>query len=216
MPYHGKSEWHEGVNFMPSDLLQITELVLARHGLASRTFSLLAYSMGGRIALTLLQQIPDRITKLILLAPDGLKINFWYWLSTQTIAGNKLFLATINYPGWFLRMVQSGQKLRLINPSVHKFVEYYLHDKSRRKQLYLRWTCLRKLKPNLPRIKELIRKNSIRVHLVYGKHDRIILPARGEKFRTGIGDFCTIEILDSGHHLLQEKNAATVLQYLKH
>jgi len=149
-----------------------------------------------------------------LLAPDGLKLNFWYWLSTQTRLGNKLFLATIHKPGWFLGMIKLMNRLGLLNQSIYKFVDNFLHDKKKRKLLYLRWTCFRKIRPDLDRLKDCVTQHKIPVHLVYGKHDRIILASRGEKFRTGIEPYCTLESLNCGHQVLHEKNIDVILSYL--
>ncbi len=215
MPYHGSTDWKEGLNFQVNELIQLQNLLIAKHGFSNKHISLLGYSMGGRIALTILQQIPNSITRVILLAPDGLKINFWYWLSTQTFFGNQLFAATIHNPRWFLWMIKQFNRVGLLNLSIVKFIEYYLHDKKMRKLLFLRWTCFRKFSPNLNSLKTIVKQKRIPTHLLYGKYDRIIKPASGEKFRKGIESFCSIEIIDTGHHLLKEKNAGVILNYLR-
>src|SRR4051812_22772794 len=125
-PFHGKTQWNEGLTFSPADLRAITEMLLAKHGQEGSKLTLLGYSMGGRVALQLLQVIPDKIEKTILLAPDGLKINFWYWLSTQTYIGNRLFGFTMKHPAWFFWLLQTGNRLKLINQSVLKFTRYYI------------------------------------------------------------------------------------------
>lgn len=214
LPYHGKTQWNEGLNFEKSDLVSLIESILEKQGFVSSPFSLLAYSMGGRMALTILQDIPNRINRVVLLAPDGLKINFWYWLSTQTWIGNQLFAATIHNPAWFLWTLQLLNKAGLLNQSVFKFVHYFLHDKKMRKQLYLRWTCFRNLTPDLVKLKKIITEKKINVHLLYGKYDRIIRSERGERFRRGIELYCSIELLNCGHQLLHEKNVIPISNYL--
>ena len=214
MPYHGDSIWKEGMNFTMDDLENIIESLQQKHNFSGQPFSLLAFSMGGRIALSILQRKQQQISRLVLLAPDGLKLNFWYWLSTQTRLGNKLFLATIHKPGWFLGMIKLMNRLGLLNQSIYKFVDNFLHDKKKRKLLYLRWTCFRKIRPDLDRLKDCVTQHKIPVHLVYGKHDRIILASRGEKFRTGIESYCTLESLNCGHQVLHEKNIDVILSYL--
>jgi len=214
MPYHGDSIWKEGMNFTMDDLENIIESLQQKHNFSGQPFSLLAFSMGGRIALSILQRKQQQISRLVLLAPDGLKLNFWYWLSTQTRLGNKLFLATIHKPGWFLGMIKLMNRLGLLNQSIYKFVDNFLHDKKKRKLLYLRWTCFRKIRPDLDLLKDCVTQHKIPVHLVYGKHDRIILASRGEKFRTGIEPYCTLESLNCGHQVLHEKNIDVILSYL--
>ena len=220
LPFHGKTEWNDGLTFTGTDLLQIIEQILNGNNFKAQTLkpkpSLLGFSLGGRIALSLYQAIPERIEKLILLAPDGLKVNFWYWLSTQTWLGNKLFAFTMKHPGWFFGFIKLLNKVRMINTSVFKFVTYYVNDEKARHILFNRWVTLRKLKPNLARIKKEIRNNNTPVRILYGKHDRIILFSVGERFKAGIEEQCVINIIPSGHQVLHEKHIEEILSALLH
>jgi len=176
--------------------------------------TLLGFSMGGRIALSLYETIPQQVEKIILLAPDGLKINFWYWLSTQTWLGNKFFRYTMKRPKWFFVLLMGLNKLNLVNTSVFKFVNHYIGDKKVRRDLYKRWTSLRRLKPHLKKIKFHIKSNKTQVRLLYGKHDRIILPVRGEKFCRGIENHCSLRIIYCGHQVLHETHAEEIVESL--
>lgn len=211
LPFHGKTEWKEGFLFTNADLLQIVQEVTGNHNSA---LTLLGFSLGGRMALSLYQVSPKRIEKLILLAPDGLKVNFWYWLATQTWPGNKFFAFTMKKPGWFFGLLKLLNRLKLVNASIFKFVNYYIGDEEVRQLLYTRWTTLRKIKPDLHSIKDHIRANKTPVRLIYGKHDRIILSQVGEKFRKGIEQHCTLSIIHSGHQVLHEKHAGEIVDSL--
>lgn len=215
LPFHGKTQWQEGLTFSVADLLAIVDALRTKHGQDTSRFTVLGYSMGGRIALQLLQAIPEQIEKVLLLAPDGLKINFWYWLATQTYIGNRLFGFTMKHPGWFFALLQAGNQLQLINQSVLKFTRYYIHDTQVRTLLYERWTGMRAIKPNLALVKKLIRAHQLPVYLLYGRYDRIIRHERGEKFRAGIESFCTLQIIQTGHQVLQEKQVNHIIQLLQ-
>lgn len=218
LPFHGKTEWNEGLVFNHNDLVQIVSEIVAQSddkpATSNQKLSLLGFSLGGRVALSLCQAIPEKVERMVLLAPDGLKVNFWYWLSAQTWAGNKFFSFTMKHPGWFFGFLKIMNKLRLVNASIFKFVRYYIGDKEVRRLLYARWTTLRKLKPNLKRIKSFIRSEKISTRLLYGKHDRIILSAVGEKFRRGIEENCSLSVIHSGHQVLHEKHAEEILPAL--
>lgn len=215
LPFHGKTQWNEGLSFSVSDLLAIMKALQTKHVQGANKITLLGFSMGGRVALQLLQAIPDHIEKLVLLAPDGLKINFWYWLATQTYIGNRLFAFTMKHPGWFFSLLQAGNRLKVINQSILKFTRFYIHDTTVRRMLYERWTCMRAIKPDLASIKKIIHARELPVRLLYGEYDRIIRHERGEKFRTGIESFCTLHIIKTGHQVLQEKNANQIIQLIQ-
>lgn len=220
LPFHGQTKWNDVLNCTIKDIQQILEKILTENYqqpvTGNQQLCLIGFSLGGRVALSLYEKMPSQIEKLVLLAPDGLKVNFWYWLSTQTWVGNKLFIYTMKHPGWFFFLLKILNKLKLVNASVFKFVNHYIGDQQARDVLYKRWIVLRKIKPDLKKIKSLISKNNTPVRLVYGKHDRIILPTRGEKFIKGIEKHCTLSVIHSGHQVLHEKHVQEILPALLH
>jgi pimeloyl-ACP methyl ester carboxylesterase len=218
LPFHGHTKWNEGYDCSVTDIQKIIDQIMADNGrepeTGNRKLTLIGYSLGGRIALALYEKMSPWIDRLVLLAPDGLKVNFWYWLSTQTSVGNKLFSFTMKHPSWFFGFLKGLNKLRLVNASIFKFVNYYIGDKEVRTLLYARWTTLRKLKPNIDHIKKEVNGHKTKVRLVYGMHDRIILSTVGEKFRKEIEKHCTISVIRSGHQVLHEKHANELLPAL--
>lgn len=243
LPFHGQTDWKEAP-LTPTTLLTIIDEILAGSptvapvaaGPPAVTASisgeltpekgapalveslgwwLMGYSMGGRIALSLLEHAPERIDRLILLAPDGLVVNPWYWLATQTRPGRQLFKWTIYHPGWFFLVLRMGNKLGLVNPSVYKFVANYVDNKEIRSALYTRWTGLRLFKPRLAVIKNIIRTRQLPVQLLYGKFDRIIRVERGEQFRKGIEPWCELTVIPAGHQLLKKDHIQALLCALK-
>jgi pimeloyl-ACP methyl ester carboxylesterase len=241
LPFHGKTDWNEGLFFDPQELISlIGQMAAKRPGgdgpsqkgdhpsgyqperlqqrtlrLADGGWWLMGYSMGGRVALSLLEKIPEKVEKLILLAPDGLKVNVWYWLTTQTRVGNTFFRWTMQSPGWFFLLLRAGNALKLVNRSVYKFTRYHIDHVSVRNDLYRRWTTLRGFRPDIRAIQFLVRERNIPVRLLYGQHDRIIRPERGEKFKKGIGSCCRLILLPVGHQLLQVRNLEAILDLLK-
>src|SRR5579872_1011138 len=203
MPFHGETEWKEGLFFAAADLLALMEEIAA--GLPDRPSGwwLLGYSMGGRVALQLLELAPEKIHRLVLLAPDGLQMNPWYWLATQTGPGNRLFRRTMKRPGWLFFLLRTGHVLRIVNPSIFKFTVHYIDDTAVRDNLYARWTTMRGFRPHLRKIGACLRREGILVHLIYGSYDRIIRWERGERFRRQHPDHCELTLLPAGHQLLQ-------------
>jgi pimeloyl-ACP methyl ester carboxylesterase len=214
LPFHGDTDWKEGLFFDPEDLLTLIGRIAAPLPAASGSWTLLGYSMGGRIALGLLQKIPEKIEKLVLAAPDGLKVNGWYWLVTRNRLGNLVFRWTMKRPGWLFFVLKMANKLRLVNRSVYKFSVAYIDNAQVRDELYKRWTTMRGFRPDLSVIKSLIRERHIPVRLIYGRHDRIIRVATGERFSREIAPYGKLVALDAGHRLLQDRNLDTLVALL--
>lgn len=213
MPFHGMTEWNEGLNFTIQDLESILN---ACGDLAGRKFSLMGFSMGGRIALTLYQQMPQRVNGLILLASDGLTVNPWYRIATQTTLGNRIFRTTMNSPGWFLYLLNTTDRLGLVNSSVSKFVRRQIDNPLMRKQIYETWTALRFLKPDISLIKKLINKNHTPVCLIFGKYDKIIRTSLGKSFIKNIEANAMLSEIESGHQLLTEGHSRTLKNILSY
>ena len=215
LPFHGKTNWNTSQYFQKNDLEIIINIILSENKLNKlgmhKCLTLAGFSIGGRIALCLYEIFPQQVKKIILLAPDGLKVNFWYRFSTQTWLGKRIFAFTMKYPGWFFAFLKALHFLRLVKASIFKFVNYYIGNKEMRLLLYKRWTVLGKLKPDLKNIKKAIRENKTKVLLLYGQHDRVIKPEPGIKFTKGIEEYATITIINSGHQVLNEKHTAEIL-----
>ncbi|MCC6290219.1 MAG: alpha/beta hydrolase [Chitinophagaceae bacterium] len=207
MPLHGKTTWKQDLLFTIDDLAEIINKIPV---IENKNFAVLGYSMGGRIALQLYQCMPKRIEKLILIAPDGIIINPWYGLATQTKAGNALFYRVMKKPGVFFAATTALKKLSLINTGVYKYVHQHLKTNDMRSRLYNIWTTMRKMKPDIQTIKKLIITCKTPVLLVYGRYDKVIRYTTGEKFRTGIEALCALHILNCGHRLLHEKNVEEI------
>jgi pimeloyl-ACP methyl ester carboxylesterase len=189
--------------------------IVAGLGSTAHRWGLIGYSMGGRIVLQLAENHPGSIDKLILLAPDGLKVNIWYWVATRTRVGNLIFRWTMRRPGWLFALLRLSHALRLVNPSIYKFAVHYIDDKKVRYELYTRWTVTRKFRPRPGVIAANIRDREIPVRLIYGQYDRIIRWERGERFRRrGIEACCRLDLLDTGHQLLRPQFLPLYLQII--
>lgn len=217
LPFHGKTRWNEGLELNVETVYSIIQLIFEKEfENKDSLFTVIGFSLGARFCLRLFQYKPHLIDKLVLLAPDGLKVNRWYWLATQTWLGNRFFAFTMHHPFWFFGFLKILNQLKLVNSSIFKFVNYYIGEKEVRDLLYQRWTTFRKLTPDLPTIKAEIESQKTPVRLLYGYHDRIILSSVGEKFRKGIEDYCTLSIIHAGHQVLHEKHIEEILPALLH
>jgi pimeloyl-ACP methyl ester carboxylesterase len=206
-PFHGDTKWNEEEPLSAKDFLNIFNLINTQNN-----FSVLAYSMGGRVGLHLLHYIPQKIERVVLIAPDGLHENFWYFLSTQTAFGNKLFAYTMRKPQLFFSFLNASGKINIVNKSVVKFVHHFLDDENERMLLYKRWTMMCAFKPNLAAIKKICNEKNIQLHLLFGSFDRIILDKRAAVFKQS--NNIHISVIEAGHQLLKEKYASYIVPLL--
>lgn len=211
LPCHGQTKFLQK-EFSIQDLAAVLELMFPSFN--NQSLYLLGYSMGARIALSLVEYMPDKISKVVLLAPDGLSVNSWYWLATQTSIGNRLFKYTMQHPQWFAAVVNLLNKFGFVNKGVAKYVHKYIDDSQVRTNLYNIWTTLRKFKPQPTIIKQQVTFNQITIHLVFGKYDRVIPYANGYRLQKGCESYIQMHEVQGGHLLLKEKHAAFIISLL--
>ncbi len=210
MPFHGKTNWTGPLLLEPVVLMNMIQQMVP----PETRIQLLGYSMGGRVCLRLLEMFPQQISSLVLVAPDGLHKNPWQKFATQTWLGNKLFRITMQYPGWMFAVMNLTTELGLFNKSINRFAHHYLDDADERQKLYKRWTTMRRFVPSIPLLKQTIVEHHLPVHLLFGKYDRVIVSKHGFQLQKGLEHLVSVEELEAGHHLLQEKHKSTLLKMI--
>ena len=173
----------------------------------------MGYSMGGRIALHLLQTHPSSIKLVALIAPDGLKYNWWQDFATHSTIGNHLFRYTMHHPQWLFTLIKISSSLRLINKTREKFTLAHITDAHERQLLYTRWSAMSAYKPQLNTLRKLINQYKIPVNLLFGAYDKVITTNQGLAFKKE-ETLITVKELKCGHQILKEKYAAEVASLL--
>lgn len=206
LPLHGKTEWNEGATCTPAMWQEVLQLCNPE----GRPVILLGYSIGGRIALAMYQRYPESCKKLVLIAPDGLHVNFWYWFSTQTRIGNRVFKHTVEHPGWIFALVGIAYKTRLVNKAMYKIAHHYIDDTAQRKHLYARWTVLRRFTPRLKTIQATIQARDTALRMLFGKYDNVIPSGNGYRFAAPIPAQAQTVVTEAGHQLLKDKHVPLI------
>lgn len=211
LPFHGESKWNESYPINPSDLIQILKLLLEKHGFGGKMISLCGYSLGGRIALALTELMAAEVERTVLIAPDGLHMNFWYWVGTQTQTGNFIFNRIMKHPQFVERFFALAEKRGWASKREIDFAGYYVRTETARLNLYNRWTFLRKFKPSIRNLRRVILKFNISVRMLFGINDPIILSKRSEKLRKGI-PHVKVDIVSANHFLLNRSHADDIVK----
>ena len=210
--FHGKSIWDRGEDPLSketwstilNDFLNCEKI---------EKFSVAGFSLGGKFALASLEIFPDKIDKLILIAPDGIKTNFWYSLATFPIGLRKVFRSLIYRPEPFYSSINALHKLRVVDKGLVKFSKSQMQSHEQRKRVYYSWVVFRKLQFDQKKIAFLINQYDIPTEVYLGKFDKIITPKNVRPFLDLINR-CSIEVLEAGHNHLV-KDTATLISSRK-
>lgn len=209
--YHGKTQFDgkKWKSFSKKDLKEIFELFLEHLNLDR--FEVLGYSMGGRVALFLLEQFSQRINHLYLMAPDGLKTNFWNWFVTSTRTGKGIYGLAISNPGIVYGISATGQKLNLLPKSMDKFLEINFSRKGLRLRIYRVWQLYKDITFSQDKLAKLILEHKIDVDLIVGHKDPVVKPEMCEDFYLKIKETATFHKIKAGHDLFRPH----VIEYLQ-
>jgi pimeloyl-ACP methyl ester carboxylesterase len=203
---HEQSRWPQ--DRLLTDSLRLDEYAEMMHAflvhLASEKFALMGYSMGGRVALVTLQLFSERITRLVLMASDGLKTNHLANFSTGTQFGRALHRSINARPHLLLKSADLARRIRLIDKKMHRFVHVHMGSKMSREQVYAAWHIYRYFKPDLPQVAQIINDRALPCVFIFGAYDSVIKAELGERFARMLQHKDALVILPVGHQLMDE------------
>jgi pimeloyl-ACP methyl ester carboxylesterase len=211
LPYHGESNWKSHALLTKKKLANIVATVCATCNVEK--ISLMGYSIGGRIALAALETAPSQIDNVVLIAPDGLELNYFHYFATRNVIGKQIFRHMLSKPGIYLKVIDGLKKTGLLGGARHRFVTQSVHTHANRMFLLNVWTCFSELVTSPSEIRKIINQYHIPVFIFMGAHDRIIPPSKAQKFKTGMNTV-KLCILEKGHHILDEENTGLIAREL--
>ena len=166
-------------------------------------FHWVAYSQGGRFALSMLPQMAGRVRSLFLISPDGLNDkNFYSWAQRQWWT-RKLFRRWIKRPKELMKIARFLSRVRIISPKIVTFLEFYTSDKERFERAYKTFVGFRNLRPSNSEIKEALSQYPIHFKIIVGKYDKIISSESAEKFLKKIGHSEALKLIPYGHDVFK-------------
>lgn len=210
--HHGNSEYPK--DRIEKNTLQAKELAEFFEDFLNQKkinrFSLMGYSMGGKICLSLVESLANRIDELFLFAPDGIKINFWYKFTSKNRIGNSIYRRILYHPKPFFRFLNFLRRIRLVTDKMQRFVHYNLETEEKRKLVYTVWMTLRYIEPNPKKCAALIRKNNIKTFLFFGKFDQIIKVKTGRYFAQLIQNPDALKVVECGHNMFMPNSVSAL------
>ncbi len=208
--YHGQSSWNTSEKDLKKEEWKAILLSLLQKE-SIDTFHLVGYSMGGKFALLSYELLPERISSLSLLAPDGIKTGLWYSMSNYPSGIHPLFKQVVFRPKRFFTLVDGLKTAGLLQKSLVKFVKTQLETRSKRAQAYLVWKVLGGLHLQLGTIIHQLRQHPIPVTLVLGEFDRMVSPKNLERFSAKVPQLKLLQ-LPVGHGQLIEATVSYLHQ----
>lgn len=179
-------------------------------------FSVAGYSLGGKMALLLAEFFPERLTNLILIAPDGIKPDYADLLFNRNAIGRAALRMMHRHPFMIKGSLILAQRSGVMHEKVYRYFLEQTSDAGMRIFALNTWKAFRKLRPDLKKvIAGLATRHNGRVMLIYGRTDKIVPSVYMRKF-AGMLKGPVVKEFPGGHQLLNAELAPVFRDFLSH
>ncbi len=211
LPFHGQTQWLQE-EFTLQDFIHIFQAISAQE--QQSHFSLLGYSFGGRIAMSILFYLAPQIEQLFLIAPDGLNTKV---LSTMMLVPVPIRQALRQ------RLVQSGKlrqwlllqsKKERLPIYVRQFIRHQLNSPERIEMAFQCWISANHFQLTISKVKHHLQQYQTPTHLYLGKRDKIIPIKSGLSLAQNLPNV-HVHLLDTGHRMLGDTLCNLMMEQMK-
>lgn len=177
-------------------------------------FSLLGYSIGCRLCLELIVQMPDRVNNAVLIAPDGISRNKWYFFLMNSFVGKNIFQFALKRIDIVRNLNELFFKIGLTSSFERKVAAKALEKKENIELVWRTWSTYKKIYPAKESWTASLNEFEIPSCFIFGKYDKLIPAEISQELIKLNNQFCKVMLLDSGHDLLNNKHSDLISQCL--
>jgi hypothetical protein len=203
-------QWQDVV-IEKTDFIRFLDELVARYSIQKITG--LSYSMGSRFNLVMAERCPELIDKLILVAPDGIRMRLWNRFSTSTLLGNWIFQYLVNSKNAYANAISFLYRMKLMPKTMYAFSKWHMRDRECRTKVYNAWINMKKMIPDLKLLKQKKEECGFDMMAYFGKSDTIINQACLKRLARKIPS-AKIVSLNKGHNLLDEELFDTIAEHI--
>lgn len=212
LPGHGQTRWQEEDVLTYTALRTLVETICRDYKVEK--ISLLGFSLGGRVALGILNAIPERIYSVTLLAPDGLHTHPALSYTNNSWIGRFILKDVHKTPARYQRLLQLMHRRRVVTEGVYQFLQYHLNQTALNSTFKISGLALRKLYPKPAQFRNVFANYPVPVHLIMGTDDPVIPIRYGTAFAARFPKQVRLHPVRKGHRLLTEEVFPLIQQTL--
>ncbi|MBK9300472.1 MAG: alpha/beta hydrolase [Bacteroidetes bacterium] len=173
----------------------------------------ISYSIGSRYNLILAELMPASMVQLILIAPDGVSINFWNRVATSTWLGQSLFHFLMYHQAFYVKLLTLFHTIHLLPSALYTFSKWHVRNPESSRLVYQTWMQMKHMIPDLKKINQQQQLFSFPIKAYFGNKDVIIKPQTSHKLKKEI-PATDIFLIDKGHDLLNEELFPIIASYI--
>ena len=144
--------------------------------------SLMAYSIGAKLALILLEEFPEWIDEIILMAPDGLSVYKGFDFLTNKPIG-KYFFRNATKSKWMApALLRNLRRIHVIDDNLYNIAYNEIDTEKKRLDVYHTLNLIRRLQPDTDKIIQLVNQNPIKCTIIFGEDDKLFPKSAAKSF----------------------------------
>lgn len=133
--------------------------------------SLMAYSIGADIALILLEEFPDWIDEIILMAPDGLSPYKGFRFIQHNLLGRQIFRRATKSNWMAPSALKNLRRVGVIDENLHTIAYNEIDTPKKRQDVYYTLNLIKHLKPDTAKVVRALNRHNIKCVFIFGKDD---------------------------------------------
>lgn len=199
LPFHGRTQW-QAEQYSAADVQQWIQAILRRFNVDR--FDWMGFSLGGRIILSMIDDMFSHLNSIHLIAPDGLATyrTFYPSLAPQFLRKG-LFQMIARYPQKWLRLAKVLHDWHLLDHFSLIYIEKHLRTTIQTERLFKTWLSL----PNFPVSKRqsqrILIKQKTPITLNLAIRDKFVNTRAIQGWAKPIPQV-RLYLFDEGHHLI--------------
>ena len=203
--FHGGSElsgWTEKhiIAGMPRGMIKLyMEEWFRVYGM--QRISLMAYSIGADIALILLEEFPEWIEQLILMAPDGIAPYKGFQYIQHTFWGKRLFRRATKSKWLAPSLLKGLKRLNVIDKDLYTIAYNEINTPAKRHDVYYTLNLIKHWKPDTAKLLNIINARTVKCLFVFGKDDLLFPKSAAMPFLNQLPQAGVLEV-PMGHWLV--------------
>ncbi len=211
LPFHGANMHKKGFEWTIAHSNALISYFKQQFNFHS--YSLLAYSIGARIALSIFEQDIQAVEKLYLLAPDGVFNSRFFKFITGNRLGKGLMNIFIHFPHVVLGIIHFLSFLTILDNASKRLYLSTTHSQLKRRRLSNFWNSVHQLGFSTSLKSYLLHHSSAqkKIAVFYGNHDPII---NKKRLLHALKPFPSIQVhaLPCGHNIFNANIFPLVLK----
>jgi pimeloyl-ACP methyl ester carboxylesterase len=203
--FHGDSvleNWDESqiIAGMPREMVKLYLLEWFKvYG--EQKVSLMAYSIGADFALILLEEFPEWIDEIILMAPDGVTPYKGFEFIQQHPVGRRLFKKTTKSTWMAPSVIKNLKRFKVIDHDLFTIAYNEIDTPKKRQDVYYTLNLIKNLKPNTAKLVAILNEQPIKSVFIFGKDDLLFPKKAAEPFLNQLKN-AEIHEVPMGHWLV--------------